>query len=112
VSKKTVCEIPSHWKLSDWLMHSCTDNSHRHITSAKASEDTTDGASEWIAPPRDRRGKKIVRVIARNIPIRGTSALIGTYLKIALAAEEDWAVTMFATIRMRREVSSVVQINA
>jgi hypothetical protein len=110
VSKKTVCEIPSHWKLSDWILHSCTDRSHRHITNVKASENVGDGVSEWIDPPRDRKNEKIVRVIEKNIPFRGTSSVLGSYLRKALAEQEDWAVTMVRSMHMKRETAS--QVNA
>jgi hypothetical protein len=112
VSKKTVCEIPSRWSSADYAQHSCTDRSHRHITRSQASEDVSSGMAEWIRAPRDRRGRMVVRVVVRNISFRGLSSSTGFYLRIAIAAKEDWAITMLRTIQMRREEPSISHFHA
>ena len=112
MSKKTVCEIPSRWTVADYAAHSCTDRSHRHITRTQASEDVSSGMAEWVRPPRDRRGRMVVRVVVRNISFRGLSSIVGTELRLAVAAKEGWAVAMLRSIQMRREEPSMVQISA
>ena len=106
MSKKTVCEIPSRWTVADYAAHSCTDRSHRHITRSQASDDVRSGMAEWVRSPRDRRNRLIVRVVVRNIAFRGLSSIVGAHLRMAVAAEEDWAITMLRCIQMRREESS------
>ena len=105
MSKKTVCLIPARWTLQEYQQHNCEDRSHRHVTRTQASADVRDGVAEWVQEPK-RGARPIVRLIRVVALGAGLSARYGGYFRFALAAREDWAVTMLASIRMRRESPS------
>ena len=109
---KKVCEIPSRWSVADYANHSCSDRSHHHVSRTQASEDVKLGLAEWVRPPSDRRGRLIVRMIARNVGIRGLSSAVGEYLRVAVAQKEGWAVAMLRSIQLRRESPSPGAVQA
>jgi hypothetical protein len=105
VSAKVACLIPARWDLQDYALHTCSDRSHIHLSKSEFEDNLENKLIEILRPPDSRRGRKAVVRIIRTMTARGLSCSVGEGLATALRtdSERDWALTMLAQIRGRRE---------
>jgi hypothetical protein len=99
--------------LDSYLLHTCDDHSHSHLSKSQVYELQSHGAIEWlrgslagVEGPRTQRSKvKPVLKIRRFFSTRGLSCSVGCELAemLADASRRPIASAMLAHIRMRSE---------
>jgi len=114
LSAKLYCLIPHNWTLATLNLHTCSDNSHAHLSRQQASDYTSVNLVETLREPLRRTKLKGVLRMMRMIPVRGLSARVGEPLALALAdkCQRDWASTMLGNIQCRRETASTPGVGA
>src|SRR5262245_13888478 len=91
--------------MADYLLKTCSDNSHSHLTKAQVFELQSHGAIDWLrgslneATPK----KKAVLKIRRFFAARGLSCTVGGELAIMLENENRWVANSMLDLIFREK---------
>ena len=105
--------IPPKWDLRDYLLRTCSDHSHFHVSRGQLYDLEKHRSIKWVAiryrgeelvpidnpPDIDKKWDGGVVRISMIFGFRGVSACLGEYLARALREREGWAIAMLAQIR-------------